>query len=373
MVLIEQKVISRQENDSLTLKGFDYVELYVGNASHAAHFYRTAFGFRPVAYTSLETGNRDRVSYVMEQGNIRLILTAAVTPDSLVAEHVRKHGDSVKDIAFTVDNAANVFEAAISRGAQPVMEPTVFESETGLLKKATIRSFGNTVHSFIERDGTPPALGFPEYRQVPKQLGATSVGLTEIDHIAICVEEGKLDEWIDFYRNVLSFHQSHQEDIATNLSAMNSKVVQNKGGEIKFPIMEPARGRRKSQIEEYLAFNQGAGSQHVAFLSANIVESVSALRDNAIEFLPTPNTYYQMLAARVGEICEDIASLQETNILVDRDEWGYLLQVFTRPLQSRPTLFGEIIQREGARGFGGGNIKALFEALEREQELRGNL
>ena len=361
-----------KRDDFVSLKGIDYIELYVGNARQAAHFYRTAFGFHPVAYAGLETGERDCASFVMEQGRIRIILTSATSPESPVAEHLRLHGEGIKDIAFVVDDAAHAFAVAVARGATPVMDPSVFENQDGRLIKSTIGACGHTVHSFIQRDGLQNAL-LPWRRAIPKSSPTLSTGLEAIDHIAISVEEGALDRWIAFYKNVLDFHQTHQEDVFTEYSAMNSKVVQNDNGSVKFPFMEPARGRRKSQIEEYLEFNRGPGAQHVAFLSNNIVETVRLLRENSIEFLPSPDTYYQMLEGRIGQIAEDIDSLRELNILVDRDQWGYLLQIFSRPLQSRPTLFVEIIQRVGARGFGSGNIRALFEAVEREQAMRGNL
>jgi 4-hydroxyphenylpyruvate dioxygenase len=361
-----------KRDDFVSLNGIDYIELYVGNAQQAAHFYRTTFGFLPVAYAGLETGERDRVSFIMEQGQIRLILTAPTSPDSQVAEHVRLHGDSIKDIAFAVDDARQAFAVAVKRGARPVMEPSVFEDRGSRLVKSTIATCGHTVHSFTQRDGPPQAF-FPQYRAITKTLPAISTGLEAIDHVAISVEKGALDQWIDFYKNVLDFHQSHQEDIFTEYSAMNSKVVQNGNGSIKFPIMEPAKGKRKSQIEEYLEFNKGSGAQHVALLSSNIVKTVRLLRENSIEFLHSPDTYYQVLESRIGKINENINLLRELDILADRDQWGYLLQIFSKPLQSRPTLFMEIIQRAGARGFGGGNIRALFEAVEREQAMRGNL
>jgi 4-hydroxyphenylpyruvate dioxygenase len=361
-----------KRDSSVSLRGFDYIELYVGNAQQAAYFYRTAFGFRPVGYAGLETGKRDRVSFVMEQGQIRLILTAAIVPDSPVAEDVRLHGDGVKDIAFEVDDATQAFAIAVERGATPVMEPTVFENQDGRLIKATIAACGHTVHSFTQRDSSSSAF-FPNCRAITETPPVLSAGLKAIDHIAISVEKGTLDQWVEFYENILDFHQSHEEDISTEYSAMNSKVVQNSSQNIKFPIMEPALGRRKSQIEEYLAFNQGPGAQHVAFLSGDIVKTVRHLRGNDIEFLLSPKTYYQMLEGRIGKIVEDLALLRELNILVDRDQWGYLLQIFSKPFQSRPTLFVEIIQRVGAHGFGSGNIKALFEAVEREQAVRGNL
>jgi 4-hydroxyphenylpyruvate dioxygenase len=372
MATTETEISQSQNRTKLQLQDFNYIELYVGNAHQAAHFYRTSFGFIPVAYAGFETGVRDRVSFIMEQGQIRLILTAASSPESEVAEHVRLHGDGVKDIAFVVDDAARTFEAAVKRGAIPVMSPSLYETIGGLLVKSTIAACGHTVHSFIERGGSQYTLP-PQYRALPKTSPVLSTGLETIDHIAISVEHGTLKEWADFYKNVLDFHQSHNEDVFTEYSAMNSTVVQSANGRIKFPIMEPALGPRKSQIDEYLEFNRGPGAQHVAFLSGNIVETVRLLRRNSIEFLFSPDTYYQMLEGRVGKIDEDLDSLRELNILADRDQWGYLLQIFSKPLQSRPTFFVEIIQRIGARGFGSGNIRALFEAIEREQAIRGNL
>jgi 4-hydroxyphenylpyruvate dioxygenase len=364
--------MTSNKDDFISIKGFDYIEFYVGNVLQAAYFYRTAFGFLPVAHSGLETGERDRISIIMEQGQIRLILTGAISPESQVAEHVRLHGDSVKDIAFVVDDARQAFAVAVKRGAEPGMEPYLFEGRDGCLIKATIATCGHTVHSFIQRTGSPHSL-FPSYHAVATTPSALSIGLKSIDHVAISVEKGDLDQWVDFYKNVLDFHQSHKEDIFTEYSGMNSKVVQNDNGSIKFPIMEPAPGQRKSQIEEFLEFNKGPGVQHIAFLSDNIIKTVHLLRENNIEFLLSPDTYYQMLEGRIGQINEDMNSLRELKILADRDQWGYLLQIFSKPLQSRPTLFIEIIQRVGARGFGGGNIRALFEAVEREQARRGNL
>jgi 4-hydroxyphenylpyruvate dioxygenase len=371
VLITEEKFEVATNRDVIKLNGFDYIQLYVGNARHTAHFYRTTFGFQPVAYAGLETGERDHASFVMEQGEIRLILTSAISPDSPVAAHVSLHGDSVKDIAFRVDDAIAAFDTAIERGATPVLEPTMVEGENGRWIKATVATCGHTVHSFIQRDSE--FLLFPGYQPLKNLQPAIGSGLTEIDHIALSVEAGSLDRWIEFYKDVLGFHQSHQEDVSTEHSAMNSKVVQNPTGEIKFPMMEPAAGRRKSQIDEYLTFHRGPGVQHLAFLSGDIVQSVRVLRENTIEFLNTPTSYYNMLEDRVGRLDEDPETLQALGILADRDDWGYLLQIFTRPLQTRPTLFMEVIQRSGARGFGGGNIKALFEAVEREQIKRGNL
>jgi 4-hydroxyphenylpyruvate dioxygenase len=355
------------------LLDIDYVEFYVGNAFQAAHFYASTFGLPTVARAGLETGAKDRVSFLTRLNEIRMIFTSSLRPDGAIAEHVRLHGDSVKDIAFRVRGAAQAFESAVRRGARPVMEPTVYEDEDGRVVKATIAAFGDTVHSFIERDAYRGDAFFPQYRKHPNPLFPISNGLLAFDHIAVSVEAGKLDRWVDFYREVLGFHQSHQEDVSTEYSAMNSKVVQNSTGQIVFPIVEPASGKRKSQIDEYLSFHCGPGAQHIALLSSDIVKTVRTLRNNGIEFLYTPDTYYDGLEERIGKLEEDIQPLREQNILVDRDGSGYLKQVFTKPLQSRPTVFMEIIAREGARGFGGGNIKALFDAMEREQALRENL
>lgn len=361
------------QKDFPQLKDFDYLEFYVGNAHQAAHFYRTAFGFTPLAYSGLETGTRRSVSYVIEQRNIRLMLTSALDSNDPIAEHVKLHGDGVKDIAFTVPDAGRAFEAAVKRGARPVMEPTLIEDDDGQVIKATIATFGDTVHSLIQRRDYGGKF-LPGYMPVKNPMPSPlSTHLAAVDHVAVSIEPGRLDEWVEFYNSVMGFHVSHEEDVETEYSAMNSKVVQNSTGRIKFPMVEPAQGKRKSQIEEYLAFYHGAGVQHVALLSSDIVQTVRALRAGGNEFLPTPNAYYGMLEDRVGKIEEDVDALREQNILVDRDEWGYLMQIFTKPLQGRPTVFMEAIQRKGARGFGSGNIKALFQALEREQAMRGNL
>jgi 4-hydroxyphenylpyruvate dioxygenase len=354
------------------LKGFDYIELYVGNARQAAHFYRTAFGFTPIAYSGLETGVRDRTSIVVRQNDVTLMLTAPLTPDSPVAEHVKLHGDDVKDIALTVADAALTYEIAVENGARSIMPPTVIESAEGSVKKATIGAFGDTVHSFVERNGHGPAF-FPGFQEIKNPPPAVSTGLQAIDHVALSVKPDQMNELVDFYHRVLDFQQSFTEDIVTNYSSMNSKVVENRTGQIKFPIVEPGTGKHKSQIEEYLAFHQGPGAQHIAITTDDIISTVRALRANGNEFLETPGTYYDMLVDRVGDIEEDIDELRELSILVDRDDWGYLMQIFTKPLLNRPTVFIEIIQRKRARGFGSGNIKALFQAMEREQAIRGNL
>jgi 4-hydroxyphenylpyruvate dioxygenase len=369
--MVANELMYVEAKERVSLKGFDYVELYVGNVLQAAHFYRTAFGFTAVAYCGLETGVRDRVSVVMEQNGIRLVLTSALDNSSPIADHVRLHGDGVKDIALKVDDATEAFEFMVRRGARPVMEPTLFVNEESAVTKATVGTFGDTVHSFIQTDGGGSLL--PGYRQIEKPLPGVPTGLLTIDHIAVCVEEGQLDRWVEFYARALGFHQSHSEDVGTEYSAMNSKVMQDESGAVKFPIIEPARAKRKSQIEEYLAFHHGAGVQHVALSSGNILSSVHQLRRNGNEFLRPPQVYYEMLEDRIGKIAEDVSALRELDILVDCDAWGYLMQIFTKPLQSQPTLFMEVIQRKEARGFGGGNIKALFEAVEVEQARRGNL
>jgi 4-hydroxyphenylpyruvate dioxygenase len=367
--------VDTQQHNTLKLKYFDYVEIYVGNPVQAAHYYQTAFGFTPIAYAGLETKVRDKASYVLQQGSIRLVLTGSFDGDSPIAEHIKIHGDSVKDIAFEVDDVAAVFETAVSHGARVVMEPTVFEGQKGRTIKATIAAYGDTVHSFVQRNEYEGVF-FPGYHKYSSPLATTSTGLVEIDHVAIGIEPGELDLWVDFYKKVLSFHEMHDEMISTEHSAMNSKVVENSSHNIKFPLVEPVRTQsdRRSQIDEYLAYHHGAGTQHIALLSNDIIASVRAIRANGMRFLHTPDSYYDMLEARVGNIDPEVMdALRELNILVDRDEWGTLMQIFTKPVQSRPTMFLEVIQRNGARGFGGGNIKALFQAVEREQELRGTL
>jgi 4-hydroxyphenylpyruvate dioxygenase len=368
----DDHLILASDGSAQQFKNIDHLELYVGNAHQAAHFYRTACGFTPTACAGLETGSTDRTSVVLEQGDIRLVLTNTLHPEGPIAEHVRLHGDSIRDIAFTVTDAERAFHDALRLGARPVLEPTVFEDDAGQAVKATIGVYGDTTHSFIQRDAYTGTF-FPGYKKIDRPLPANSAGLTGVDHIAISVEEGELAQWIEFYERVLKFHLSHQEDIETDLSAMNSSVVQNSTGSIKFPMMEPAPGKRKSQIDEYLSFHHGPGAQHVALLSDDIVSTVRVLHKGSIEFLNTPPSYYQLLEERVGSIDENIAELRDLSILVDRDRWGYLMQVFSKPIQGRPTGFLEIIQRKGARGFGSGNVKALFQAIEREQELRGNL
>ena len=357
---------------AIGLTGIEYLELYVGNVHQAAHFYRTAYGFTPVAVAGLETGRRDCVSVALEQNDIRLVLTGALDSQSHIAAHVGLHGDGVKDIALGVSDVREAFAALVKRGARPIMEPVVMEDEDGKVLKATVGTFGDTVHSLIQRNGYkgPFLPGYKRAREWPPVL---QLQLKTIDHLAICVEMGTLDQWVDFYKRVFDFRQSHQEDVETEYSAMNSKVVQDQTGMVKLPIIEPAEGWRRSQIEEFLMFYGGAGVQHIAFSADDIIYSVRTLRNAGDEFLTPPAAYYETLKERIGEISESVNDLRENNVLVDRDQWGYLMQIFTKPIESRPTLFLEFIQRKQARGFGGGNIRALFEAVEREQARRGNL
>jgi 4-hydroxyphenylpyruvate dioxygenase len=361
-----------QQTDHLGLRAIDYIEFYVGNAHQSAHYYRTAFGFAPIARTGLETGLRDRMSLALMQGDIRLVLTSPLGSEGEIANHVKLHGDGIKDIAFRVDDATWAFEQSVKRGAIPIQEPTLLEDPSGMIVKSTVATFGDTVHSFIERDAYKGTF-LPGYRQIENPPPSVSMGISEVDHVAVSLQPNELDRWVEFYVDVMGFHTSHKEDVATEYSGMNSKVVQNATGAIKFPMMEPSPGKRRSQIEDYLMFYGGPGTQHVAFSSSNIIGTIRSLRTNSIEFLSTPSTYYESLGQRVGEIVEDVSALQDLNILVDRDGWGYLMQIFTRPLQSRPTFFVEVIQRMGARGFGSGNIKALFEAVEREQAIRESM
>ena len=354
------------------LKGFDYVEFYVGNALQAAHFYRSACGFKLVARAGLETGVRDHVSIVLEQNQIRLVVTSAQGPDSSIARHVSTHGDSVKDVAFLVEDVKKAFDQLVANGARPVAEPALFQDDHGFIHKATVAAYGDTVHSLVQRDAYRGPF-FHGFQAVAGRAGGNQIGLCNIDHIAVCAEAGKLSELVAFYREVFGFHESHHEDVASEYSAMNSKVVQDAAGRIKFPIVEPAPKKGRSQIDEFLSYHYGPGVQHLAMLSDDIINSVRSLKANEIEFLRTPGSYYEALADRVGETGIDREAIRELGILVDRDEWGYLMQTFTKPLHNRPTVFLEIIQRKAARGFGAGNIKALFEALEREQLRRGNL
>ena len=362
-------------DDHLGLVDIDAIELYVSNAKQAAHYYQTVFGFQLLGYAGLETGVRDRSSWVLQQGNIRFVLTSPFAGDSPIAEFVRTHVDGVKDISMAVKDVERAYRECVKRGARAAMEPRAFTDEHGTLVKAAIYTYGDTLHSFVDRsryDG----LYMPGYQPRAAKHPSSPVGLHFVDHCVGNVELGKMEHWVDFYRDVMGFTQYihfDDNDIATEYSALMSKVMAGGRGRIKFPINEPADGLRKSQIQEYLDYYGGPGVQHVALLTADIISTVTALQANGVEFLTVPTSYYKTLEARVGRIDEPIEALEKLGILVDRDEEGYLLQIFTKPVGDRPTLFFEIIQRKGARGFGVGNFKALFEAIEREQDRRGNL
>lgn len=359
--------------DFFPIQDWDYLEFYTGNAKQAMHYFTKAFGFQAVAYAGLETGSREKVSYVLKQKHMTFVISGALTPDHPVAAFVNKHGDGVKDVALRVEDCEQAYREAISRGAIPIMEPTEFSDEFGTVKKAVIGTYGENVHSFIERKNyNGPFL--PGYVAYESSITSESTGLIGIDHIVGNVEV--MDEWVSYYEKVMGFtavQNFSDDDISTEYSALMSKVMQSGTGRIKFPINEPAEGRRKSQIQEFLEFYKGPGVQHIAILTNDIIDTVSKLRANGVDFLSVPDAYYDELKDRVGEIDEDIETLKKLKVLVDKDDEGYLLQLFSKPIVDRPTLFIEIIQRKGARGFGNGNFKALFEALEREQELRGNL
>jgi len=361
--------------DFLPLLGTDYVELYVGNAKQAAHYYMSAWGFRPLAYRGLETGSRDTVSYVLEQDKIRLILTSPLAPGGAINEHINKHGDGVKVIALWVDDAAKSWKETTSRGAESCMSPQVLEDENGKVVLSGICTYGETQHIFVERNQYN-GLFLPGFKAWNPAYKSTHVGLKFIDHMVGNVGWNEMNKWCEFYAKVMGFAQLvsfDDKDISTEYTALMSKVMSNGNGRIKFPINEPASGRKKSQIEEYIDFYQGAGVQHIAVATDNIIETVSALKARGVEFLTVPGTYYEDVLDRVGKIDEDLAPLRDLGILIDRDDEGYLLQIFTKPVLDRPTMFFEIIQRKGAKSFGKGNFKALFEAIEREQEMRGTL
>lgn len=355
----------------IELKGFDFVQLYVGNAYQWMHFLRNVFSFTPIAYFGLETGVRNRVSYVLAQQKIRVVVTSALDKCDTVVNETAIRGDAVIEVAFTVESAANAFQLAVSRGGSPVMPPAAREDEFGKVVVASVRAFGGLVHTFVERSGYIGAF-MPGYQSLPT-VQAERPPMAELDHVAISVPEGELDGSVDFYTKILDLEITHQEQIVTQNSSMNSKVMQNDTGTVRFPMMEPAKGKGKSQIEEFLRYNHGPGVQHLAFSCNDILEAVRKFRNAGAEFLKTPDAYYDVLLERVGPINQELAELRELNVLVDRDEWGHLLQIFSKPVSGRPTLFLEFVQRQGARGFGSGNIKALFDAVEREQRMRGNL
>ncbi len=361
------------DHNPLNLKRIHHVEFWVGNAKQAAYYYRLAFGFSQFAYSGLETGNREATSYAMQQGNARFLLTTPLTGDSQIAEHIKLHGDGVRDIAFEVPDAAAAFAEAVKRGATPCVEPHELSDEHGMVRHASIHTYGETLHSFISHHGySGPFLPGYTTAAVP----GAGVGLLVVDHMVGNVELGQMNEWAGFYEKVLGFHRYitfDDKDISTEYSALMSVVMSDDNQIVKFPINEPAAGKKKSQIQEYLDFYNGPGVQHIALLTKDIVATVTQLMANGVEFLSVPDSYYAEVPARVGEIEEDLAVLQQLGILVDRDDQGYLLQLFSKPVEDRPTLFFEIIQRKGARGFGKGNFRALFESIEREQARRGNL
>lgn len=360
-------------NNPLHLRRIHHVEIWCSNAKQAAFFYRNAMGFSQTAYSGLETGSRDVASYALQQGKATLVLSTPLCTGGPMHDHIRKHGDAVRDIAFHVNDADAAYAEAVSRGARGLVEPRTLTDENGIVRHAAIATYGETVHSLISyEDYKGPFL--PGYKAL--ELPGDDAGLLRIDHIVGNVELGRMNEWADFYANICGFHRYinfDDKDISTEYSALMSIVMSDDSHSVKFPINEPAPGRRKSQIQEYLDYNCGPGVQHIAIQTKDILSTVSKLRQNGVEFLEVPDTYYDVLPSRIGEIKEDLEAIRRLRILVDRDEEGYLLQLFTKPVQDRPTLFYEIIQRAGSRGFGKGNFKALFEAIEAEQARRGNL
>ncbi|MBI3501591.1 MAG: 4-hydroxyphenylpyruvate dioxygenase [Bacteroidetes bacterium] len=361
--------------DFLPLNGTDYVEFYVGNAKQSAYYYQSAWGYELVAYAGLETGMKDRASYVLQQGKIRLVLTTSLDPNSEITKHVAKHGDGVKVLALWVDDAEKSFNETVKRGAKPFSPPQTFKDEFGEVKVSSIHTYGETIHTFVERKNYKGVF-LPGYKPAKSLIKTSSVGLKVVDHCVGNVDLGQMNQWVKFYEDVMGFKlliTFDDKDISTEYTALMSKVVSNGNGYVKFPINEPAKGKKKSQIDEYLEFYKSGGVQHIALLTEDIIFTVTELRKRGVDFLYVPETYYDDLFARVGKIDEDIEQIKKLNILVDRDEEGYLLQLFTKPVEDRPTVFFEIIQRKGAKSFGKGNFKALFEAIEREQEQRGTL
>jgi len=370
-----EKLHADSTEDFLPINGTDYVEFYVGNAKQSAYYYQAGFGFELVAYAGPETGVKDRASYVLQQGKIRLVLTTSFDPESEISHHVRKHGDGVKVLALWVDDAAHSFLETTRRGAQIAADVKTLSDEFGEVKVASIYTYGETWHTFVERKNYK-GIFLPGYQPWKSALKTTSVGLEYVDHCVGNVGWGEMNKWVKFYEDVMGFKvllTFDDKDISTEYTALMSKVVSNGNGYIKFPINEPAEGKKKSQIEEYIDFYKGPGCQHLALATNNILHTVAELRKRGIEFLEVPQSYYDDLFARVGVIDEDIEELKKLNILVDRDEEGYLLQLFSKPVEDRPTVFYEIIQRKGAKSFGKGNFKALFESIEREQSRRGTL
>ncbi len=372
---IKSETKTAKVGDWLPINGTDYVEFYVGNAKQAAYYYQTAFGFQPLAYSGLETGNRQTASYVLQQGKVRLVLTTPLNSKNPINQHIVKHGDGVKVIALWVDDATKAFEETVKRGAKPYLEPTRYEDKDGYVIQSGIHIYGDTVHIFTERKNYNGAF-LPGYQPWNPEYKTAPIGFKYIDHMVGNVNWGEMNIWVKFYEEVMGFYNLltfDDKDISTEYSALMSKVMSNDNGYIKFPINEPAKGKKKSQIEEYVEFYEGQGVQHIALATDNIIETVTEMRKRGVEFLHTPDAYYDTVLDRVGKIDENIEVLKKLRILIDRDEEGYLLQIFTKPVEDRPTLFYEIIQRKGAKSFGKGNFQALFESIEREQAKRGNL
>lgn len=359
--------------EEIAIEGFDFIEFYVGNALQASYYYHKGFGFDVVAFSGLETGNREKASYVLKQKNVTLVLTGSLAPNTEISSHVNQHGDGVKNIGLRVKDARKAYETAVSRGAESISAPNTTEDADGKFTTASIRTYGDTIHTFVQRNEYKGAFA-PGYKAVDRK--GANTGLLIVDHIVGNVERERMETWVEYYQRVFGFHVYQYfdaKDISTQYSALVSKVMANKAGSIKMPINEPYPAARKSQIQEYLDYYTAGGVQHIAISTSDIIKTVGELQQRGIDFLKVPRSYYDALHERVGKIDEDIAQLAELGILVDRESEGYLLQIFTKPVEDRPTLFFEVIQRKGAKGFGKGNFKALFEAIEREQETRGNL
>ncbi len=373
--IIQSAIIDKNLTDFLPLQGTDYVEFYVGNAKQAAHFYKTAFGFQSLAYAGPETGMKDKVSYVIQQNKLTFVLTTPLKRDNEIADHIYKHGDGVKVLALKVEDATSTWNETTKRGGKSYLAPITLKDNDGEVVLSGIHTYGDTVHLFVERKNYSGVF-MPGFREWKSNYNPASTGLLYVDHCVGNVGWNQMNPWVKFYEDVMGFKNIlsfDDNDISTEYSALMSKVMSNGNGFVKFPINEPAEGKKKSQVEEYLDFYNGEGVQHVAIATNNILETVSELQKRGVEFLSIPASYYETVLDRVGKIDEDLQPLQDLGILIDRDEEGYLLQIFSKPLEDRPTLFFEIIQRKGAKSFGKGNFKALFEALEREQEARGNL
>jgi 4-hydroxyphenylpyruvate dioxygenase len=373
--LLQPSIAHASDTDFLPLHGTDYVELYVGNAKQSAHYYKTAFGFQDYAYAGPETGVKDKVSYVLVQDRIRLMLTTPLSSNHPITEHLKKHGDGVKVLALMVDDAYDAYEQTTKRGGKSYMEPQTISDENGEIKLSGVHTYGEVVHIFVERKNYKGTF-MPGFRAHKTNYNPTPTGLKYVDHCVGNVGWNQMNPWVKFYEDVMGFKNIlsfDDKDISTEYSALMSKVMSNGNGYVKFPINEPAEGKKKSQVEEYLDFYEGEGVQHIAIATDNIVETVTTLQSRGVEFLTIPTTYYDELLDRVGQIDEDLEPLKKLGILVDRDDEGYLLQIFTKPVEDRPTMFYEIIQRKGAKSFGKGNFKALFESIELEQAKRGNL